>query len=524
MRLNSLGFIKLSILLLLVIAAADAAAGLGSGFSPQSNRGSVAPIIPGDHPDPTIVRIGATYWTTNTSGDWAPVFVLYRSSDLFHWQPTGSIFPVAPTWAEGSFWAPELVADQGRVLVYYVGRKRGGPLCVAVATAARPEGSFTDHGPIVCEPDGSIDPSFIRDESGKPYLIWKEDGNSIRKPTPIWAQPLTSDLLRLTGGKTQLIVNEPASWEGGVVEGPFIQRHDGRFYLFYAGNACCGVKCNYAEGVARADQLLGPWQKDPANPIIRPNETWKCPGHGTAVEDPQARDYFLYHAYPADGTVYLGRESILDPITWNSDGWPQINSGRGPGDDGVEHRTETARYSFSDDFKESALSPEWRWPVNRPASYHLDRGKLALDASTDGPAFVVREPLGTDYEATVTVSANSSAEGGIGVIGNAQSELVLGVRETRLTLWRIANAGRTVIWHTDIPAKTDVRLRVSSDGLSKASFSYSLDRTHWIAAGPANSADGLPLWDHGFRIGLVADGVAGSKAMFSEFSLIDRSK
>ena len=139
------------------------------------------PIFPGDHPDPTIVRVGRTYWTTSTSGDWAPAFPLYRSTDLHHWTAVGSIFPQTPAWAGGSFWAPELVVDGDRVLVYYVARRRGGPLCVAAATADQPTGPYIDHGPIVCEQDGSIDPAFARDEQGRPFLIWKEDGNSERR-------------------------------------------------------------------------------------------------------------------------------------------------------------------------------------------------------------------------------------------------------------------------------------------------------------------------------------------------------
>jgi xylan 1,4-beta-xylosidase len=288
------------------------------------------PILPGDHPDPSIIRVGHTYWTTSTSGNHTPVFPLFHSTDLAHWTAAGFIFNQRPTWAENSMWAPELVSDGGRFLVYYTGRKKDGPLCVAVATAAQPAGPWQDHGPLVCQSDGSIDPAFARDEHGAPYLIWKEDGNSQRKPTPIWAQPLTDDLLHLRGEKRQLIVND-APWEAGVVEGPFVLRHAGRFYLFYAGNACCGTSCNYAEGVARASSLLGPWEKDPANPIIAANQHWKCPGHGSIVHTTDGRDVLVYHAYPANRPAKTGRELLLDTITWGSDGWPTVNGGHGPG-------------------------------------------------------------------------------------------------------------------------------------------------------------------------------------------------
>jgi xylan 1,4-beta-xylosidase len=288
------------------------------------------PVLAGDHPDPSVIRVGAEFWSTNTSGERSPQFPLFRSRDLVHWSAAGAVFQEKPRWAKGSFWAPELIADKGRYLVYYAARKIDGPLCVAVATASAPQGPYLDRGPLVCQDDGSIDAAFIRDEKGSPYLIWKEDGNSIHRPTPIWAQPLSDDLVHLKGNKTLLIINEPSSWEGGVVEGPYILRHKERFYLFYAGNACCGVDCHYAEGVARADRLLGPWEKDPANPIIAHNDEWKCPGHGSIVQDREGRDYLLYHAYPQKGSVNIGREGLLDRILWGADGWPTVNGGRGP--------------------------------------------------------------------------------------------------------------------------------------------------------------------------------------------------
>ncbi len=408
-----------------------------------------SPILPGDHPDPTIVRIGNTYWTASTSGDWAPEFPLYRSTDLHHWTPVGAVFPQTPDWASGSFWAPEMVSERGRMLVYYTARKRNGPLCVAVATATRAEGPYTDHGPILCQPDGSIDPSFVRDEHGQPFLIWKEDGNSEKKLTPIWAQPLTSDLLHLTGDKTQLLVNDPESWEGGVVEGPYIFRHAGRFYLFYAGNACCGVACHYAEGVARANHLFGPWEKDPANPIIRPNTAWKCPGHGTAVETASGKDYFLYHAYPAAGTVYLGRESVLDAISWGSDGWPTINEGHGPSGGVLPGEAAALQRPIVDEFRQPVLGTEWKWPIDHAPIVHVGDGRSTLEAAVDdAPVFLGRTLMASAGLATVCVDTSGGAKGGLGLIGGAKNELALMKRGTTLELLHITSNEGGVLWQT----------------------------------------------------------------------------
>src|SRR6185436_14973104 len=229
------------------------------------------------------------------------------------WELAGVVFPHRPEWAVGNFWAPEISEHKGRYSIYYVGRKRGGPLAVAVATADKPSGPYTDHGPIVAQDAGSIDPVAATDEKGIPYLIWKEDGNSRKRPTPIWAQRLNDDGTRLIGEMRELIRND-VDWEGTLVEGPFVLRRGDWFYLFYSGNGCCGTGCNYALGVARAHSLLGPWEKNPKNPILPANAAWRCPGHGSIVSTPGGRDFLLYHSYHAQTFTYVGRQGLLDEV------------------------------------------------------------------------------------------------------------------------------------------------------------------------------------------------------------------
>ncbi len=475
------------------------------------------PIIPGDHPDPTILRVDKSYWTASTAGNWAPEFSLYKSADLHHWTAAGAIFTQTPAWADRDFWAPELVSDGGRVLVYYVARKIGAGLCVGVATATEPQGPYEDHGPIECQQDGSIDPAFVRDEHGAPYLIWKEDGNSQNKPTIIWAQPLTADLLHLTGEPKELIRNDPASWEGGVVEAPYILRHDGAFYLFYAGNACCGVDCKYAEGVARADRLLGPWTKDRANPIIRPNGVWKCPGHGTAVETPEGKYLFVFHAYPASGFAYLGRESLLDSIAWTKDGWPVVNRGRGPGSDPEAAPTVPP---VADAFDGNALGDPWKWPIGHEPEAAVSGGKLTLTMPRNGwQSFVARPLLSASYAASVGVPAGASAGAGLGLIGDANDDVVLSREGDALELWRSDHGGKHVLWRKPVEAAGTVWLRVTSSQPGRASFSYRVGEGAWSTAGLPFQLKELLPWDSGLRVGVVVDGAEGTSGSFERFSL-----
>ncbi|RXH57791.1 family 43 glycosylhydrolase [Granulicella sibirica] len=504
------------------------------------------PVIPGDHPDPTILRVGQRYFASATSGEWSPQFPLFESPDLTHWSMTGAIFPIQPAWAEGSFWAPELVHDGKQFLAYYVARARGGPLSIAVATAASPRGPWTDHGPILAEPLGSIDPAFARDEHGDPFLIWKTDGNSEQKPTPIWAQPLTPDLLHLTGTPTQLITNDEP-WEGGVVEGPYILRHEGRFYLFYAANACCGRECQYAEGVARADRLLGPWEKNPANPIIADNHGWRCPGHGTIVHGHTApgetyQDYLLYHAYPREGTIYIGREAVLDQIAWSPDGWPTINAGQGPNERGLDR---LAPVDFEDNFESRTLAPSWQWPVNTYPTITTGHGELHLTipANRQSAMIAVPAPAIPGYTATVSlctaaepsvVLSSDSAQpdtptynpppettwSGLSIVGDPFNTIGLGLRRGDLELWQRKGDTSQIVWSQPIDRpETPLWLRVFSSGDLKLDFSWSHDQQTWSKAGDTIDASDLPAWDRGLRIGLMIEGPGRGTVTFRHFLL-----
>ena len=494
------------------------------------------PVVPGDHPDPTIIQVDGVYWASATSGEWSPQFPLFCSTDLVRWTPSGSIFPAQPGWAEGSFWAPELVHDElsGKFLVWYVGKKRGGPLCIAVATADAPEGPYVDRGPLICEEDGSIDPCFARDEHGEPYLIWKEDGNSQGRPTPIWAQRLTEDLMGVEGEKTMLIVNDQA-WEEGVVEGPYILRREGWFYMFYAGNSCCGKECKYAEGVARSAKLLGPWEKFSGNPIIGANDNWRCPGHGTAVHTAGqggrgGQDYFLYHAYPARGTVYVGREAVLDEISWPGEeagGWPEINDGAGPGE-----RLAAGGIDFVDDFRGVKLGPSWQWPVNTYPEVRTGDGlRLGIplecaDAArpVESAMVAVPRPTGIHYSARVGLKMPSVRDAalwsGLAIVGDPFNTIGLGVRGDRLVLWQRRGGWQGVMWEEAVPAGAMVRLRCDQvGGAHLLHFFYSMDGEDWSKAGEAYDASDLPAWDRGLRVGLMLEGPRGMAAEFRGFEL-----
>ncbi len=492
-------------------------------------QGWTNPVIPGDHPDPSIIRVGQHFWAAATSSEWSPQFPLFRSSDLIHWLPAGSIFPRQPRWAQGAFWAPELVNDRGRFFVYYVGRQRGSTLAVAVATATSPGGPWTDHGPILTHPLGAIDPCFARDEHGAPFLIWKVDGNSARQPTPICAQPLASDMIHLLGEPTVLITND-TPWEDGLIEGPSIIRHAHRFYLFYAGNTCCGKDCRYAEGVARATHLLGPWEKFPGNPLVNANDRWRCPGHGTAVHGGHGEDYLLYHAYPTGGTIFTGREAVLDRIAWREDGWPAINAGQGPSGSRPRPRLQHPTIEFRDTFEGPRLGASWQWPVNTHPSVITGDGTLRLRVPNTRQAAILAVPApgAPEYRASVELDTHAltgedlprSAWCGLSVIGDPFNTIGLGLRGRTLELWRRAGAHAEVLWAAPVaPALATIALRVTAAGKSQLHFAFSTNTNIWRSAGHPVDATDLPAWDRGLRLGLHIEGPAATEPVYHHFCL-----
>jgi GH43 family beta-xylosidase len=292
----------------------------------------INPVVPFDCPDPGVVAVpeadATAYYMVCTGG----TFPIRRSRDLVFWQDTGAaLLPAGkPTWAANGFrnWAPEIHHVDDQLVAYFTTVDAADVLCIGAATATDVLGPWVESpGPLVQHPQGVIDATYVEDEAGTPYLVYKIDGNSVGQPTPIFVRQLAADGLGFAPGSmpVQILVNEPATWEGGVVEAPWLVSHEGLWYLFYSGNV---YDHRYRTGVARSPALTGPYEKHGA-PILANNERWVGPGHGTVLELDGAQ-YFFFHAWTnaGDGTNLggAGRNGLLDRIEW-VDGWPQIHDG-----------------------------------------------------------------------------------------------------------------------------------------------------------------------------------------------------
>jgi len=81
----------------------------------QANAVYRNPILGGDHPDASPIRVGNEFFLTHSSFDYAPGLLIWRSADLVNWRPVAA----ALHRYAGSVWAPYLCEYEGRFYIYF---------------------------------------------------------------------------------------------------------------------------------------------------------------------------------------------------------------------------------------------------------------------------------------------------------------------------------------------------------------------------------------------------------------------
>ncbi|HZX06339.1 glycoside hydrolase family 43 protein, partial [Kribbella sp.] len=239
------------------------------------------PVYDGGFADPQIIAVGNEYYAFATNGALGNVQTL-TSRDLVSWEAVGDAMPVVPGWTvPGWVWAPEVaVHAPDRYVMYYTSRDAAAERqAVGVAVASAPEGPYVDKStsPLISQvaEGGSIDASPFQDFSGRRWLYWKNDGNAIGVDTWIYVSELSDDGLTLVGPVHRMI-KQDLPWEGALVEAPYMVERDGKFHLFYSGNAY--DKAAYAVGHALCESPIGPCVKS-GDPILASSPDAAGPGH-----------------------------------------------------------------------------------------------------------------------------------------------------------------------------------------------------------------------------------------------------
>lgn len=283
------------------------------------------PVLPGFHPDPSILRVGADYYLATSTFEWYPGVRLHHSRDLVHWRPLGGVLDerrlldLSGVPDSGGVWAPDLTYHDGLFhLVYGVmdnyahGVK---DITNHLVTAPTVEGPWSDP---VRLPGRGFDASLFHTAEGSWLLNMVFDSRPGKGFAGIEIRPLT-------GGEPRALLADR-----GLTEGPHLYRVGDWHYLVVAEG---GTGYEHGITVLRSRDLFGPYEADPAGPMLTsrhdPSLALQKAGHGCLVET-QAGEWYVAHLaarpYTPRGRCVLGRETALQRVEW-VDGWPRVAGG-----------------------------------------------------------------------------------------------------------------------------------------------------------------------------------------------------
>ena len=283
------------------------------------------PVYDRDFPDPHVILVGDSYYAYSTNVHPSNIPAI-TTTDLVHWESLGDVMPALPKWAMLNFshvWAPGVIQIEDTFVMYYVARnKEVDKQCIGVSVSDAPEGPFTDPNEkaFICQGDlgGSIDAYPFRDDDGKLYLYWKNDGNCCGLEVALWVQELGPDGMTLVGEPVKLIVRDQP-WERPLIENPAMVKHNDKYYLFYSGN--WWESHQYAVGYAICETVVGPCEKPLSEPWFQFSPPVMGPGGESFFMDLKGNLWMAYHAWTGADVGYpAGQRSLrIDLVTFEDD-------------------------------------------------------------------------------------------------------------------------------------------------------------------------------------------------------------
>ncbi|TWT80204.1 Extracellular exo-alpha-(1-_5)-L-arabinofuranosidase ArbA precursor [Planctomycetes bacterium CA13] len=487
------------------------------------------PVIAGDFPDPTVIRVGSDYYACGTSHDFVPAYPLYHSTDLANWRRIGSVFNELPEWVSGSCWAPELFYENGKFFVYYTAKRKSDNVsCIGVAVANDIREGFVDHGVIIEWGKEAIDAFIFEDDQGKKFISWKAYGLNPTREIEILASELSGDGLSLVGDHFSLTRHDKG-WKGAGDEGQCILKHGDYYYHFYSVGGCCDNRCDYNIRVARTKDLHGDWEQYEAGSILHGGGLWKCSGHGTMVTTPDGRFFYLYHAYHRYDFEYVGRQGMLDELLWDdASGWPYFRYGPIPTVQApvpLRNTQQLRRSLFRDDFESVENLIPWQWDVglSKPV-ISQQAGQLGLQNQNNGLTFLGVDTRVGNYSVETTMVDATGGFNGLCVYANPENLIMWGVEDQQIKLKSIrrGEAEETVCGSIDTNQK--VHLKFQAVNARLFSFFWSTDGANWnrFPEGVEHvDASDLPPWTRSIRVGFVQEGL-DSLASFEYFMVSDQ--
>lgn len=314
------------------------------------------PIFKGFNPDPCICRKESDYYVAVSSFEWFPGIPIYHSKDLKNWelhthvltddsQPDLRNLPSAK-----GIWAPCLTYSEKEDLFYVVYgvmnsmNARYFDVNNYLITAKNICGPWSE--PMYIHSAG-FDASLFHDADGRKWIVsleW-ETRDGYEKPGAIC-------LVEYSLAEKRIIGYPKKIWHGGTdrgcIEAPHLTRHGEYYYIMCAEG---GTGYGHSVTMGRAKSILGPYEKDPANPILtstpgdfnerhdpdhlkpkyfNPESKLQKSGHASYIDTKLGETYLVHlcsRPFTPELRCTLGRETGIQKMEWTEDGWLRLAGG-----------------------------------------------------------------------------------------------------------------------------------------------------------------------------------------------------
>ena len=360
------------------------------------------PIFPGFNPDPCICKAGDDYFVIVSSFEWMPALPIYHSKDLKNWELYTHVIrseeqaDIRKLPSAKGIWAPCLTYCEEEKLFYVIYgvmnsmNARYFDVDNYLITASDIKGPWSE--PIYLHSAG-FDASILHDDDGKKYIVsleW-ETREGYEKPGAVCIAEYSPVEKKIIGYPKRF-------WQGGTdrgcIEAPHLYKRKGFYYIMCAEG---GTGYGHSVTMGRSENVWGPYEKDPKNPIVtsipgvfnerkdpdhlkpkyyNPESKLQKSGHGSYVENELGEVYLVHltaRPFVPELRCTLGRETAMQKMMWTDDGWlrmaDQSNLAKESFEESKLPEYPLPQIPVFDDFNSDTLGIQYYAPRISPESF-----------------------------------------------------------------------------------------------------------------------------------------------------------
>jgi len=292
----------------------------------------INPVLPGFYPSPSVCNANGQLYMVTSSFTYFPGLPIFTSKNGVSWSQIGNVISspeqmsLKGTGLTYRLMAPTLRFYEGK---FYCVCNQADGLGVFLVTAENPAGPWSK--PVSIEGAEGDDPSLYFDDDGSVWYCgvrYVKENPLFEDHNEIYVSKINLNSAKLVGEK-KVIVGITSKFTG-YLEAPHIFMHDDLYYVVYSEGR---TGLYHAVSVARAEEILGEWEINAANPVLTHRNMGHSAGvvavgHGDIFFDKDNRWWLAVAGVRPYGeknkrSPNMGRETFFAPVRWE-DNWPFI--------------------------------------------------------------------------------------------------------------------------------------------------------------------------------------------------------